>query len=133
MPSFNQVVLVGNLTRDPELRYTPGGAAVCEFGLAVNRKWKNKQTGEDKEEVAFIDCVGWGRTAELLAEYVHKGDPLLVSGRLTQDRWEDQQTGKARSKIKVTVETMQFLSRKGDGGGRGQEAPAPGQEEDIPF
>lgn len=130
MPSFNQVVLVGNLTRDPELRYTPGGAAVCEFSLAVNRKWKNKQTGEDKEEVAFIDCVGWSRTAELLAEYVHKGDPLLVQGRLTQDRWEDKDTGKARSKIKVTVETMQFLSRKGDASGR-QEAPA--QEEDIPF
>ena len=135
MVNLNRVLLIGNLTRDPELRYTPSGAAACEFALAVNRNWTDKKTGEKKEEVAFIDIVAWGRTAELCAEYLKKGRSTFVEGRLQQDRWEDQKTGQKRSKIRVNAERVQFL------GGRPTEAaPAPqeisGQvspEEDIPF
>lgn len=133
MANLNSVHLIGNLTRDPELRYTPGGAAVCEFSIAINRKWKNKQTGESKEEVDFFDIVAWGKTGEIAAEYLKKGRPVFVEGRLKQDRWESPE-GKKMSKVKVTAENIQFLGSKQEGIGT-QEAPAaaPGTEEDIPF
>jgi single-strand DNA-binding protein len=116
MASFNQVTLVGNLTRDPELRYTPGGTAVCDLSLAVNEKWKGKD-GQMNEEVSFIDCTCWGKTAEVAAKYLSKGRSCLVSGRLKQDRWDDKTTGAKRSKIHVVVNVIQFLGAKGEGKG----------------
>jgi len=144
--SLNRVLLIGNLTRDPELRYTPGGAAVCEFAIAINNTYTTKQ-GEKREEVTFIDITTWARQAEICAEYLKKGRPVFVEGRLKQDRWDDQKTGQKRSKITVTAERVQFLggpTGAGGGGGRGgQEAPpvdAPPPEameepppQDIPF
>lgn len=131
--NFNRVIVAGNLTRDPELKYTPQGAAVCNFALAVNRYWNNKQTGQRQEETSFLDCEAWGKTAELISQWCKKGKPLLVEGRLKQDRWQDQQTGQNRSKIKIVVEQMQFGGgkRDQDGAGTPQEAAAPG--EDVPF
>lgn len=123
MGNFNQVQIMGNLTRDPELRYTPSGAAVCEFTVAVNRRWKS-QGGEAREEVTFVDVTAWGRTAEIVSEYMKKGRGIFVAGRLTQDRWEDKNTGQKRSKLKVTAENVQFL-----GGGKGNGRPAAESEE----
>jgi single-strand DNA-binding protein len=111
MPNANKVILIGNLTRDPELRYTPQGSAVAEFAIAVNRKWKNKQTGQMQEEVDFIDIVAWGKTGEICAEYLKKGRPVYIEGRLKQDRWETPE-GKKMSKIKVVIEDVQFLGPK---------------------
>jgi len=108
MPSFNQVILLGNLTRDPELRYTPQGVAVSDFSIAVHRKF-NKKDGEAVEEVAFVDVTAWARLAEICAEFLKKGRPLLVGGRLAQDRWEDEATGQKRSRLRVVAETIQFL------------------------
>lgn len=121
MASFNSVQLIGNLTRDPEVRYTPKGAAVAEFSLAINRKYK-AESGEQREEVTFVDCTAWAKTAELIGQYCKKGNPLFVTGRLTTDSWEDKQTGQKRSKMKVTVENMQFL-----GGKDGERAEKPQQ------
>src|SRR4029079_933903 len=115
MASFNKVILVGNLTRDPELRYTPKGTAVAKVGLAVNHKWKN-EAGEFKEEVTFIDIDCWGRTAENVGQYMRKGSSMLVEGRLKLDTWDDKQTNQKRSKMGVVAETVQFLgSPRGDG------------------
>ncbi len=146
MASLNRVFLIGNLTRDPELRYTPSGAGTCEFAIGVNRSWNDKKTGEKKDEVAFLDIVAWGRTAELCAEYLKKGRSVFVEGRLTQDRWEDTKTGQKRSKIRVTAERIQFLGARSGGGAPGGAAaeppPAEAPEElseqtpsdpDIPF
>ena len=121
MASFNKVILVGNLTRDPELRYTPKGTAIAKFGLAVNRVWTN-EAGEKKEEVTFVDIDVFGRTAENVAQYMRKGSPLLVEGRLRLDQWDDKQTGQKRSKLGVVGEIVQFLGspRATEGG-----APAP--------
>lgn len=116
MASFNKVILVGNLTRDPELRYTPKGLAIAKIGLAVNRVWKN-EAGESKEEVTFIDVDSFGKQAETIAHYLKKGSPLLVEGRLRLDQWDDKQTGQKRSKLGVVLEGFQFL-----GGGKGAEA-----------
>jgi len=117
MASFNKVILVGNLTRDPELRYTPKGTAVTKIGLAVNRVWTN-EAGEKKEEVTFVDIDMFGRTAENVAQYMRKGSPLLVEGRLRLDQWDDKQTGQKRSKLGVVAESVQFLgSPRGEGGG----------------
>jgi len=117
MASFNKVILVGNLTRDPELRYTPKGTAIAKFGLAVNRVWTN-EAGEKKEEVTFVDIDVFGRTAENVAQYMRKGSPLLVEGRLRLDQWDDKQTGQKRSKLGVVGEIVQFLGspRAGEGG-----------------
>ncbi len=117
MASFNKVILVGNLTRDPELRYTPKGTAIAKFGLAVNRVWTN-EAGEKKEEVTFVDIDVFGRTAENVAQYMRKGSPLLVEGRLRLDQWDDKQTGQKRSKLGVVGETIQFLGspRAAEGG-----------------
>jgi single-strand DNA-binding protein len=132
MPSLNKALLIGNLTRDPELRYTPQGAAVCEFAIAINRSFTSK-TGEKKEEVSFIDIVTWARTAELCAEYLKKGRPVFVEGRLTQDRWE-QPDGQKRSRIRVTAERVQFLGSPGRGGpaAEAHEAPPEGAAEEPP-
>ena len=128
MASFNQVTLIGNLTRDVEVRHIPSGTAVAEVSLAVNEKWTNKDGSKD-ESVAFIDCTLWGRTAELAAEYLSKGSPVLFSGKLVQDNWDDKETGQKRSKLKVKVDTMQFLGSGGGkqgGGTEQQERPASG-------
>jgi len=123
MPSFNKVILAGNLTRDPELRYTPKGTAVAKIGLAVSRTWKS-ESGETKEEVSFIDIDAWGRQAEVIAQYMRKGRPLLVEGRLKLDTWEDKNTHQKQSKLKVVLETFSFLdSKPAEGGAAPAEAP----------
>ena len=119
MASFNKVVLVGNLTRDPELRYTPKGTAIAKFGLAVNRVWTN-EAGEKKEEVTFVDVDVFGRTAENVGQYMRKGRPILIEGRLKLDQWDDKQTGQKKSRLGVVAENVQFLgsaSGGGEGGG----------------
>lgn len=119
MASFNKVIIAGNLTRDPELRYTPKGTAIARFTLAVNRVWKT-ETGETKEEVSFIDVDAFGRQAENIGKYMKKGRPLLVEGRLRQDSWEDKTTQQKRSKLMVVLESFSFIdSGRGDGGGGG--------------
>jgi single-strand DNA-binding protein len=125
MASFNKVILVGNLTRDPELRYTPKGTAVAKIGLAVNRVWTN-DAGEKKEEVTFVDVEVWGRTAENVGQYMRKGRPILIEGRLKLDQWDDKQTGQKKSKLSVVADTVQFLSSPngGTGGGGGGEGGA---------
>lgn len=135
MPNLNQVNLMGNLTRDPELRYTANNSAVCSFGLAINRKFTIN--GEQREETTFVDVTAWGRVGEVVNEYCRKGDPLFVTGRLTLDQWEDK-SGNKRSKLKVTAEQVQLLG----GGNRQQSKPQrqqeplehqPVGESDIPF
>ena len=122
MASFNKVILVGNLTRDPELRYTPKGTAIAKIGVAVNRVWTN-EAGEKKEEVTFVDVDVFGRTAENVGQYMRKGRPILIEGRLRLDQWDDKQTGQKKSKLGVVAETVQFLGSPGEGGGGGG-APA---------
>ena len=124
MASFNKVILAGNLTRDPELRYTPNGKAVCKLGLAVNRNWTT-DTGEKKEEVTFVDIDAFGRQAEVIAQYMKKGRSLLVEGRLRLDQWDDKQTGQKRSRLGVVLEGFTFLDggRGGDSGGDSGGAP----------
>ncbi len=129
MANFNRVILVGNLTRDPELRYTPSGAPVCNFDLAVNRTYTT-QTGERRDEVCYITIVAWGKQAESSAEYLSKGRTALVEGRLSQRSWETPE-GQKRSKHEVVADRVQFL-----GGRKGVEevpASAPGEEEEAPF
>ena len=117
MNGFNKVILAGNLTRDPELRYTPSGTAIAKFGLALNRKWKD-QSGELKEEVTFVDVDAFGKQAELIGQYLKKGNPILVEGRLRTDTWEDKQTQQKRSRLGVVLEGMTFIGggNRGDGG-----------------
>jgi len=122
MASFNKVMLMGNLTRDIEIRHTPSNTAVGNFGLAVNRKYKT-QSGEQREEVAFIDCEAWGRTAEVMAQYLSRGRPVFIEGRLKFDSWEDKNGGGKRSKLSVVVDNFQFIDsgggNQGAGGGGG--------------
>jgi single-strand DNA-binding protein len=123
MPNLNQVMIMGNLTRDPELRYTPNNTAVANIGIAVNRKWRN-QEGQSQEETTFVDCEAWGRTAEVMNEYLRKGRPVYVQGRLRLDQWQDKE-GNNRSKLKVVVENFQFLdSRGGEGADEASRPPA---------
>jgi single-strand DNA-binding protein len=122
MASFNKVVLVGNLTRDPELRYTPKGTAIAKIGLAVNRVWTN-EAGEKKEEVTFVDVDVFGRTAENVGQYMRKGRPILIEGRLKLDQWDDKQTGQKKSKLGVVAETVQFLGSAGDDRGTAPSSP----------
>jgi single-strand DNA-binding protein len=110
---FNKVILMGNLTRDPELRTTPNGQSVCNFGLAVNRTWRGAD-GQNQESVSYIDCVAWGKPGEILSQYLQKGRPVLVSGRLEQRSWESE--GQKRSKVEVVVEDFNFVD-SGRGGG----------------
>lgn len=123
MASFNKVILVGNLTRDPELRYTPKGTAIAKIGVAVNRVWTN-EAGEKKEEVTFVDVDVFGRTAENVGQYMRKGRPILIEGRLRLDQWDDKQTGQKKSKLGVVAETVQFLGSAQGGGEGGVPAPA---------
>jgi single-strand DNA-binding protein len=157
MANLNKVMLIGNLTRDPELKYTPGNQAVCEIGIAVNRKYRTKDN-EEREEVTYVDCEAWGKQAEVIKQYMAKGRPIFIEGRLKLDTWEDKDGGK-RSKMRVVVENFQFLGSGGGGGGgerfvsdeggapaRGNRGRAPAAaggrggtphqdvaEEDIPF
>jgi single-strand DNA-binding protein len=111
MAYLNKVMLIGNLTREPELRTTPKGTAVCQFALAVNRKYR-EENGAEREEVAFVDLEAWGNQATLIAKYLTKGSPVFVEGRLKLDQWEDTQSGQKRSRLKVVLENVQFLGRK---------------------
>ena len=120
MASFNKVILMGNLTRDPELRYTPKGTAIARIGLAVNRVWTT-ETGEKKEEVTFVDCDAFGKTAETIAQYIKKGSPILIEGRLRLHTWDDKQTNQKQSKLRVDVETFKFVGPSNREGG----SPAP--------
>ncbi|MBI5819359.1 MAG: single-stranded DNA-binding protein [Verrucomicrobia bacterium] len=132
MASFNKVILMGNLTRDPERRYTPKGTAVTEFAIAVNRVYSN-EGGEQKEEVSYFDIVVWGRQAETAAQYLSKGRPALVEGRLQQDRWESDK-GEKRSKIRVVADRVVFLGSGQRGGGQEfrEGGPAPERAERAP-
>jgi single-strand DNA-binding protein len=152
MASFNKVILVGNLTRDPELRYTPKGTAIAKIGLAVNRVWTN-EAGEKKEEVTFVDVDIFGRTAENVGQYMRKGRPILIEGRLKLDQWDDKQTGQKKSKLGVVAETVQFLGSPAGAGGESAapavtrtvrpaasapvaepvEGDAPPESDDVPF
>jgi single-strand DNA-binding protein len=118
MASFNKVILLGNLTRDPEVRYTPKGSAVCDLGMAVNRQY-TLDNGEKREEVTYVDIVLWARLAEIAGEYLKKGRPVFIEGRLQLDTWDDKQSGQKRSKLRVIGETMQLLGSRPSGGGGG--------------
>jgi len=119
MASFNKVILLGNLTRDPEVKYTTGGTAVAEIGLAVNRTWWDKQANQKKEETTFVDVTLWGRQAEVAGEYLAKGRSVLIEGRLQLDTWDDRETGKKRSKLRVVGENMTMVGGRSDGPGGG--------------
>jgi single-strand DNA-binding protein len=140
MASLNKVMLIGNLTRDPEVRYTPKGSAVADLAIAVNRSYQT-DNGERMEEVTYVDVVVWARLAELAGQYLHKGRSVFVEGRLQMDSWEDKATGQKRSRLRVVAENLQFLDSKGattgttgprgpgdeEQGGGSQSAPAPQQ------
>lgn len=150
MPSYNKTILAGNLTRNPEVKYTSKGTAIADFGLAINRTWKD-ESGQTKEEVTFVDITAYGRTAEVIGEHLKKGRPILVEGRLKLDQWEKD--GRKYSKLKVICESFQFLdsngtkrgeSRPGEAGGTGadrkidkEDVPKTGgaesNESDVPF
>jgi len=121
MASYNKVLLLGNCTRDPELKYTPKGTAVAELGLAVNRVY-TADNGEKREETTFVDVTFWGRQAEIVGEYLKKGRPVFIEGRLQLDTWDDKQTGAKRSKLKVIAEGMQLLGGRQEGGEGGGES-----------
>lgn len=130
MRGFNKIIIAGNLTRDPEMRTTPSGAQVCRISLAVNRSYRGSD-GNQVEQTSFFDCSAWGKVAEIFAQYLHKGDPLLVSGRMDQRSWEDQQTHQKRYAFEVSVEDFNFLSGgKGNDGGN-YSAPAPAASEEV--
>src|SRR6516225_2409170 len=120
MASFNKVILLGNLTRDPEVRYTPKGSAVCDLGIAVNRQY-TLDSGAKREEVTYVDVVLWSRLAEIAGEYLKKGRPIFIEGRLQLDTWDDKQSGQKRSKLRVIGETMQLLGGRPPGAGGGSE------------
>lgn len=125
MASYNKVILLGNLTRDPELRYTPKGQAVARLGLAVNRTYKT-DTGESKEEVTFIDIDAWGKQAELMGQYFKKGNPIFIEGRLKLDQWDDKNTGQKVSKLRVVMENFQFVGGRASDAGGSPSGPGPG-------
>jgi len=131
--NLNKVFLMGNLTRDPELRYTPNGAPVADFGLAINREWKG-QDGEKRKETCFVDVTFFGRTAETVGKYLRKGRPMFLEGRLKFDSWTGQD-GTKRSKLSVVGENFQFLGPPPGASGQGPASgpPANEQEDDIPF
>jgi single-strand DNA-binding protein len=154
MPNLNKVMLIGNLTRDPEIKYTPKGTAVADLGLAINRVYSSDQ-GEKREETTFVDVELWGRQAEIAGEYLKKGRPVYIEGRLKLDTWDDKETGQKRSKMRVVGETLQLLGSRdsdGDGGSRPsresnqqqrpprkprerqqQDTNGDGVEDDVPF
>ena len=118
MPNFNKVILMGNLTRDPEVKYTSSGTAIAKLGMAINRYWRN-QDGQQQEETTFVDVDAFGRQAETIGQYLKKGRPIMVEGRLKLDQWDDKQTGQKRSKMGIVLENFQFLDSRGEGGGGG--------------
>ena len=120
MASFNKVILLGNLTRDPEVRYTPKGSAVCDLGIAINRQY-TLDSGEKREEVTYVDVVLWSRLAEIAGEYLKKGRPIFIEGRLQLDTWDDKQSGQKRSKLRVVADSVQFI-----GGGSKDDATTAG-------
>src|SRR5262245_65571953 len=144
MANLNRVLLLGNVTRDPEVRYTPKGSAVCDLGIAVNRAYTT-DSGEKREEVTFVDVTLWGRTAEVASEYLKKGRPVFVEGRLQMDTWDDKQTGQKRTRQRVVAETNQLLGGRPQGGGDVHGAgrntsqppkksvPSEPDEDEIPF
>ncbi|MDF1851224.1 MAG: single-stranded DNA-binding protein [Verrucomicrobiales bacterium] len=119
MPNLNKVMLIGNLTRDPEVRYTPKGTAVTDIGMAINRNY-TLDDGERREETTFVDVTFWGRQAEVIGEYMKKGRPMYIEGRLQLDQWEDKASGQQRSRLKVIGDNFQFLGGRDDQGGGGQ-------------
>ena len=125
MANLNKVFLIGNLTRDPELRYIQSGTAVCDFGLATNRRYKSG-SGEQKEEVTFVDITAWGRQAEVVSEFLQKGRPVFIEGRLKYDQWTTDD-GQKRSKLGVVMDNFQFLDSRGGGGGGGGGGGSRGQ------
>lgn len=127
MANLNRVLLIGNLTRDPELRVTPKGTAICQFGLAISRSFKD-ESGQTREEATFVDIEAWGKQGELIAKYCTKGRPLFVEGRLRFDQWEDKATQQKRSKLKVVLENFQFLGGR-EGGAPGAGGPGSGGED----
>src|SRR5271168_5191543 len=131
MANVNKVILIGNLTRDPQLKYLPSQMAVVEFGLATNRKFK-AANGEEREDVCFVDCSAFGRTAEVINQYCQKGRPIFIEGRLKFDSWEDKQGGGKRSKLSVVVENFQFLGGREVGGGPGPDSGGPGEDQTRP-
>jgi len=145
MASFNKVILLGNLTRDPEVRYTPKGSAVCDLGIAVNRVYTT-DSGERREEVTYVDVVLWARLAEIAGEYLKKGRPVFIEGRLQMDTWDDKQTGQKRTRLRVVGESMQLLGGRPvgaaapEGSGENRQTSAPPKpsspapdEDEIPF
>jgi single-strand DNA-binding protein len=125
MANLNRVLLIGNLTRDPEVRYTPKGTAVTDLAIAVNRIYTGED-GERKEEVTYVDITVWGRQAENAGQYLHKGRPVFVEGRLQLDTWDDKQTGQKRSRLRVVADNIQFLGSRGEAeGSAGSSAPGP--------
>ena len=149
MAQFNRVILAGNLTRDPDLRYTPKGTAVAKLGLAINRTWFDQQSNEKREEVVFVDVDAFGKAAETISQYLKKGRPILIEGRLKLDQWDDKESGQKRQKLGVVLESFQFMDSGSDdkqgqvnGNSRrpqkkvtsGAQSPAqPPEEDDIPF
>lgn len=123
MPNLNRVTLMGNLTRDPEVKYTPKGTSVCQFGLAINSTYV--KDGVKKTEVTFLDIEAWGNTADAIAKHLTKGQPIYVEGRLKTETWDDKQTGQKRHKLKVVLESFQFLSSRESGNDEQDEAPRP--------
>ena len=149
MPNYNKVILMGNLTRDPEVRYTSSGTAIAKLGIAVNRYWSNKD-GQKQEETTFVDVDAFGRQAETIGQYLKKGRPIMVEGRLKLDQWDDKQTGQKRSKLGVVLDRFEFIDSRGEGGGDdfssessspsgGGATPAQGggggfaEDDDVPF
>ena len=140
MANLNRVFLMGNLTRDVELRSTNSGQQVARIGIAINRRWTG-QDGQMREEVTYVDCEAWGKTAETMAKYLAKGRPVFIEGRLKLDQWQDKESGQNRSKMGVVIESFQFIDSKpgggGGGGGGGGEAggysrPAPRASQPAP-
>jgi single-strand DNA-binding protein len=139
MASFNKVILVGNLTRDPQIKHTTGGTAVTELGMAVSRKWFDKTANQQKEETTFVDVTLWAKTAEVAGQYLKKGSNILIEGRLQLDSWNDTETGHKRSKLRVVGETLTMLGGKRDEGPSEERQspqptlPEPESGEEIPF
>lgn len=142
MASYNKVILMGNLTRDPELRYTPLGTAIAKISLAVNRSWRT-ESGEQREEVTFVDVDSFGKQAETIGQYLRKGRPVLVEGRLKMDQWEDKRSGEKRSRLGVTLESFRFIGGKDSEQEQApsyqqrpasaRQTPPPTPEDDVPF
>ena len=147
MPNYNKVILMGNLTRDPEVKYTSGGTAIAKLGMAINRRWRG-QDGQQQEETTFVDVDAFGRQAETVGQYLKKGRPIMIEGRLKYDQWDDKQTGQKRSKLGVVLERFEFLDSRTDGGGGGgydggnsgggspatsQPSGPPPEDDDVPF